>query len=386
MNPAALTLKLDRARDYLFARLPFYGTLSMRLRDILTTDAGPTACTDGREIRWNPAFLAALTDEETRWVLAHETLHCAHGHLWRIRCDETGNLAADYEIADTLDGIPGLTPPAGIAALPGIYPGKACEEIDAILRANPPPPPPRPAPGGFTKPGDDGPATGPPSSAPGAPAPPDLRTQWETAVTSAALTAAAGCGTLPGDLARLAADRRRVRIDWRTELAEFLRSAVPVRTDYTRSARRMATAPAIYPRRITDRLDTIAVIRDTSGSICGPILAAFNDCIATLTAATGAPLLLIDADSDICAIHEIPAGTPFPETASGGGGTDFRPAIAEITRRIESGETIAGIIYLTDLIGPQPTDIPAETIWLCTTTRTAKTGRTIRIEPETIAA
>lgn len=411
MTPRELTLKLERARDFLFSRHPFYGALAMRLADTFTPEI-PTAATDGRGIKWNPDFLATLTDEETRFVIAHETLHCAHGHLWRLPADKTANLAADYEIAETLANLPGLAFPAIAAALPGEFPNMACEEIDKILRGRkqqqqqsddgtgapggdggdgPP------GPGDFTAPAPDGTGTaGAPDASPGAtpgatdpaatPATLPLRDAWEQAVQSAAQVAAAGCGELPGDLARLVSDRARVKVDWRTELAAFLKSAVPTRTDYTRSARRMATAPVIYPRRRVDTLETVAIVRDTSGSISGPILAAFNDCVRSLAEEMNCAILLIDADRRVQATHEVPAGMPFPETAAGGGGTDFRPAFAEIRRRQESGENFAGLVYLTDLEGPEPSadDVTLETLWMCTTSEIAATGRTVRIEPATL--
>lgn len=380
MKDSALTLKLDRARDYLLTRCPFYGSLAMHLADTLTDSPEvPTACTDGRGIKWNRSFLAALTDEETRFVVAHEVLHCAHGHLWRLPMDKTGNLAADYEVNETLAPIPGLSLPKCAAALPGVFPGMACEEIYAALAANPPP--------------DDGSAGGPgdfsasadPEPAPGDPSPLPLRDKWEAALQSAAQAAAAGAGDIPGDMQRLLNERARVRVDWRAELAQFIRSAAGDRADWSRSARRMATAPVIYPRRRRDRLNTIAVVRDTSGSIDGPILSAFNSAVASLMEETGTDILLIDADSAVAAVHEIPAGCHFPETAAGGGGTDFRPAFAEIRRRQGSGETFAGLIYLTDLDGPEPSpeDVTVETLWLCINSNTAATGRTVRIEPET---
>ena len=373
-----LIQKLERARDFLLSRHPFYGCLAMQLPDVIDSADNPTACTDGNAIYWNPEFLDALTDEETRYVLAEETLHCAHGHLWRLKPDYNANLAADYEIREILHGLPGLTLPAMAAAQPGVYPDLSAEEIYAILSRRPPPPAgaaPRSIPGSFRAPAAPGTAEGE-----------AIREKWEAATQSAGHMAAAGAGTLPADLARAIAARARVVVDWRAEMATWLRSTSTTRADYVRSARRMATAPVIYPRRIPAALHPVVVIRDTSGSIAGPVMDAFTSAARSIIAEMGCPILLIDCDSRVQAVHRIAPGDAFPPEAAGGGGTDFRPPFAEIARLQSTGEEFAGAVYLTDLDGPEPDSVPCETLWLSTIpTSTAATGRTIPIYPETIA-
>src|SRR5579872_3657579 len=142
MNTNELTLKLDKARWFILQSSPFYGQLSMALADKIGNPHGKTACTDGAKIFWHEDFLAKLTDEETRYVLLHETLHCAHGHLWRFPAGgsvnhQIANKACDHAINLTLNGS-GLKiamPSGGLADTQ--FSGMAEEEIYTALNSKP---------------------------------------------------------------------------------------------------------------------------------------------------------------------------------------------------------------------------------------------------------
>jgi predicted metal-dependent peptidase len=69
-----------------------------------------------------------------------------------------------------------------------------------------------------------------------------------------------------------------------------------------------------------------------------------------------------------------------PLTAQGGGGTDFRPVFDRAAQLISEGQSVAGVVYLTDLYGPMPDECDIPTLWLSTTSRVAKFGRTVPIE------
>lgn len=60
----------------------------------------PTACTNEKEIRWNPHFFIRIPIEERVFVLAHEIWHCAYHHCGRLgdRKPKTWNIAADHVI------------------------------------------------------------------------------------------------------------------------------------------------------------------------------------------------------------------------------------------------------------------------------------------------
>lgn len=79
----------------------FFVTLCFSLRHKFSEEI-PTACTDGKEILFNPSFFMELTADERVFFLLHETLHCAYLHMlrrgerdpkrWNIACDHVINL------------------------------------------------------------------------------------------------------------------------------------------------------------------------------------------------------------------------------------------------------------------------------------------------------
>lgn len=401
---ASPSLRIDRARWWALSNHPFYGSLAMKLPDEITTSVD-TAATDGRVIKWNPGFVDGLTDEQLRFVLLHETLHCAHQHMWRLPADERGNAAGDHAINNTLKQVSGISMPDGGLCDPS-YRDMAEEDI---LRAMPEPEPddggsgggpgggqPDPC-GSFTSPGDGdgqgdsdgqgGGQGGGQSAADKAAANQELRESWETAVIQAAQAAqASGQGHIPADMARVLEKLRAQPIDWRRELADFVHSTVSHRNDWSRSARRHAWQPVIYPRKRADELGTVIFARDTSGSVDDKTLAAYSALISDCTSETGCDALVLDCDAAIQAEYELAAGDPCPLTAQGGGGTDFRPVFNRADEIVAAGGTVAGIVYMTDLDGRFPA-MPSElaTLWLAVPNRYSRAdtvapfGRTVKV-------
>jgi hypothetical protein len=63
----------------------------------------PTACTNGRDVRYGREFVKKLKDKELAFVVLHEAMHKAYRHLtvWRKLYDEDAqlaNMACDYVI------------------------------------------------------------------------------------------------------------------------------------------------------------------------------------------------------------------------------------------------------------------------------------------------
>lgn len=411
-SDSALSLKLDRARWWSLREQPFYGTLACRLTDIFD-DATPTACTDGRSIRWGRKFLAALTEEEARFVLLHEALHCAHGHLWRLPIDAQANEACDYAINETLGALAGLRMPDGGLTMPPHFRSLAEEEIYAAIQQQQEEQggagdqgggqgdsqgqgdQPNPC-GDFTAPADaDQPGTGQDTgddlpdksgAADGTgqgPAQPQqsLRDTWEQAVLQAQQAAqACGKGDVPADLARRLAKIKAQPIDWRQEMADFVRDAASSRNDWSRSARRHAWQRVIYPRRRADDLGLIVFARDTSGSVDAGLCAEFSALISQCLADTGARGLVLDCDAAIQQQIELAPGEECPLDAQGGGGTDFRPVFERVAELTDQGERVAGVVYLTDLLGDFPAQTPdVATLWIATTGAAAPFGRIARV-------
>lgn len=382
-----MNIKIDKARDWSL-RTPaaiFYGVLASNLRDVSDSSI-PTACTDGKMIRWNEKFLSALTDEEVRFVLLHEAMHCGLGHFWRLPVNADGNRAGDYAINMILHKIPGLKMPSG-GLLDARFDGMAEEEILSVLlrekkkqndgqkkdqQQQSEPKNGQQADeggcGGFTEAAEDVGEE-------------EMQEKWEGAVMQADFVSKTlGQGSAPGEMQRMIDAVKIQSVSWKNEMADFIRSSVSCRSDWSRSSRRMATASVIHPRRKKDAPATVVFVRDTSGSVDGTVLSEFNAHIETAIAETGCPAVVIDADADILAEYSIQPGDEIPQQAKGGGGTDFRPAFVRVAEMADAGEQIAGVVYLTDLDGPQPDSSEFPTLWLSTTGKKAATGRTVHIK------
>jgi len=390
-----IPISIDRARDWALRtpQVVYYGVLASNVTDIMDSTVS-SACTDGKVIRWSPKFVASLTEEEIRFVLLHETLHCAQGHFWRLPATKDGNIAGDYAINATLSKIAGIKMPKG-GLLDAKFADMAEEEILASL-AKPGPEDEQGQPnddkgegqgegqpqegqgqpdadaggcGGFCEPAPD---------APGAKQ--TLAQKWEGAIMQADFVAkSTGAGSAPADMQRLIDAARVTSPDWKQEMADFVKSAVSQRNDWSRSARRMATAPCIYPRKRADQIGQIVCVRDTSLSTTGAVLNSFNALIESAMADTNCGVIILDCDYDVGAEYRLEAGDAVPATAKGGGGTRFQPAFDRIAAIIAEGEAVAGVVYLTDLEGPQADACDLPVLWLCTTDLVADFGRTVRV-------
>jgi len=123
-----------KARRRLVLDNRFWGMLSLRL-NILEDPSVETACTNGREIRYNPEWFDALDPREQEALVAHEVNHCALGHPFRLggRDPELANVAMDHAInLDLLQGkfklpVPHLADPR--------FRGMAFEKVYAVLAA-----------------------------------------------------------------------------------------------------------------------------------------------------------------------------------------------------------------------------------------------------------
>ena len=100
----------DIARRIVAARVemllsePFFGSLALRLDCQERPDVTKTVATDGVMLAYNPDFVTSISQKELVGVIAHEVLHCAHGHMWRrnARDFQKWNVACDLAINQIL--------------------------------------------------------------------------------------------------------------------------------------------------------------------------------------------------------------------------------------------------------------------------------------------
>lgn len=106
MTAAQIERKLIKARIDMLMDAPFFGNLATRLilRDATDWPSGQiqTAGTDGKYFYYNRNFVAAISDQETVFLMGHEVMHCVYDHMDGNRRGDRipvlWNIANDYVI------------------------------------------------------------------------------------------------------------------------------------------------------------------------------------------------------------------------------------------------------------------------------------------------
>jgi len=385
--------KLSAARTRLILEKPFLGALVLRL----PMQAGDpkwcrTTATDARGFYYNRDYVAGLSLEQTKFVLAHEALHCALSHFARRahRVRHRWDLACDFAVNPLLVD-EGLIPPPEVIVLDE-YVGMTAEEIypcidDALDR--------EPmdqhlydndsggdgdgkgeetGEGRQTRsrgqaPGDE-PQTAPTDSGGGAPAPPPLgaaerenpAVQWQQRLAGAAQQALQA-GKLGGALARLVDHLLQPQLPWRMLLARYMTATARDDYSYARPSRREGAA--ILPSLRSQQLD-LAVIVDTSGSIGQVEIDEFLSEVNAVKGQLRARILLHACDAQLDRsgpwIFEPWEDVRLPERLGGGGGTSFLPPFAWATGLDRAPDLL---VYFTDADGEFPPLPPAfPVLWL----------------------
>jgi predicted metal-dependent peptidase len=100
----AVSEKIQEARNELLTENPFFAILLMQMNYGLD-ETIETAATDGKKIIFSPSFIASLSLQETKFVLLHEIMHVALGHMKRgssLKDHMTSNIAADIIVNSSI--------------------------------------------------------------------------------------------------------------------------------------------------------------------------------------------------------------------------------------------------------------------------------------------
>src|SRR5690606_25182829 len=77
--------KLGKVKARMVLDQPFFGVLVCNLETIIDeTIVPPTACTNGKWIRYHPEFVDKCSYEELTFLVAHEIMHVALQHMCRL--------------------------------------------------------------------------------------------------------------------------------------------------------------------------------------------------------------------------------------------------------------------------------------------------------------
>jgi predicted metal-dependent peptidase len=337
----ALT-KLKRARVELLLTQPFFGTLSLflNLREVSWCNS---AATDGRSLFYSPDFVDRLSEEECIFLLGHEVLHCALGHLWRRgqRDKAKWNFAIDYAANDLLCKA-GFKMPKGGAFNPR-YSSLAAETIYEML-------PPFMGKQRYDIHLEKGDLT--PEGV--YDSPPLEESTWKLRAKSV-IDVLTSQSKEPLGALREIGDTGRPVIDWRTFLSTFF--ATLARNDYTWvPPNKKYIARGFFLPVIRSKMLDIVVALDTSGSISNEDLSAFTSELCEIAATLPVQITMMACDA---AVHEMMTYQPYEIPAvprvSGNGGTDFQPVFSRIG---EDDFKPACLIYFTDGFGTFPPNEP----------------------------
>ncbi len=349
---------------------PFFASLLLGMR--LREDSGTrTACTDGRELRYNPVFIDSLRVDQVVFVLAHLVMHVANLHPLRRnnRKLDRFNKAGDFAIN-------GILLDAGLSMLPGAlykaeFRGLAAEQIYDKLPG---------APGrgsGTSEEQDDEPNEDPGGCGcfedargeNGEPLTKAERQQEEARVIIAvqqAAQAAKAQGKLPGSLERLVDELVHPILDWREILRTFIDRTASNDYSWIHPNRRHIAGGLYLPSFRSNGLKPLVLAVDTSGSIRQGELNQFQAELNDILQCYPSTVTVVYCDSAISGTQTFtPDDYPVELKAAGSGGTDLRPPFDWAVKNVPEAGCM---IYLTDLQGDSPEADPGiPTLWVSTT-------------------
>lgn len=366
MNGKELSKKLSTARVSVLKEHPFFGRLLLRL-SFGVASCG-TAFTDMRRIVFDPQFADRLSDEELKYVLIHEVLHCALKHctrgigkqnfLYNVACDVVVNsmmLEMHYKNRIIIDGeeIMHLAPDGSEGR------EHSAEEVYAMLMKLSPEELESKYGGGGT---DNHDAWGDQDRF-------TLEDLWTHRLKEAA---AAGIGSgIPNLLARYLKEIDHTpRTNWRQILYDFIQFDKGD-YDFARPDRRYSSdliLPSFCDHVDGGKVEKLWLFVDTSGSISDEALSASYGEIceaATQVRLSGmlsffdytvSEPILFEGLEDILSIKPI-----------GGGGTSFRAVFETLGEYARENDLPNAIIIITDGFAPFPDEEAAlgvPVIWI----------------------
>ena len=381
----AVENKLTKARTQLILDKPFLGNLVLRLPLKAAGSWCKTSATDAKNFYYNPSFIDILDNDQTKFVLIHEALHCALTHFARRgnRTKHKWDLACDFAINPLLIE-EGFHPPIDVPIFRR-YLGMIAEEIYPMIDDNI-----------DSEPMDqhlydDNSNDEKDLSSEGMredsvvdgrtldssnnnyntnnttlrdsndlaqkpkPLSPDevqqLSAKWQKNLASSAQLSQQA-GKLDGEIAKLVDFFLQPQISWRSLLAQYMTSLARDDYSYSRPSRR--SGEAILPSLRSNQIDiTIAI--DTSGSISQDEIDEFVSEVNAIKSNIRSSITLIACDNKVSTKlmwhYEPWDELKFPASLAGGGGTNFNPVFDHINQ--QDVQNII-LIYFTDGKGVFP--------------------------------
>jgi predicted metal-dependent peptidase len=365
----ALNRRLAKAKTSLILEHPFVGTIALNMPFILDESVS-TAATNGKYVKFNPAFIDPLCDEQLKFLVAHECFHPMLEHNYRrgARDQNRWNKAADYVINELLtrEGIGkfiqgGCLDPslysAGNGSTEGIYNllpdedddsgGGGGEAYDDCLDA------------------DGGPAEQAQAAA-------EMKVQVAQAAQAAKMM-----GKLSANMQRLVDEVLQPKVNWADVMWRFMQKARNDSRTFARPNRRFISQGIYLPSVSGETMGEMLWAVDCSGSITPQqISQAAAEVTKVFEHFRPTKLHVVYFDSEVAHAEVYEPGDVLDIKPHGGGGTAFSPVFRYAE---EHGIEPVACIFLTDLycsdFGPEP-DYPV--LWVSDGAEKAPFGEVIK--------
>jgi predicted metal-dependent peptidase len=353
-------------RALLMAAQPFTARLLMQLAIVAVVDDRlPTAGTDGESLFVNAKFMARRSEEDRRFILAHEVWHCALGHHRRQlgREPDTWNRACDYEVNSLLRDELGYCP--ADALYHRRYLGQSAEQIYADLCQHPS----RSERGSVLDEHDITTL----ATLPGQVMDPDFNPKpvtpegaraWQQRLVATAQQFERQQGSLPGHLQTLVERLRHPQVPWQQVLASFIHQSLGGNRQWLPPARRHVHCGLYLPSQRSQML-TLAVAVDTSGSCQRDLPHFLSELKGILGACGRVSLEVMEFDTRITRRRDLHEGQLHELDrwrCQGGGGSDIRPVFTAM-----EATPPRLLVALTDGFIQVPSQAPAFPVIWCLT-------------------
>jgi len=184
---------------------------------------------------------------------------------------------------------------------------------------------------------------------------------WECAASAAAVQAEVA-GNLAAEALRKVRESFLPVVPYGEYMRMFVASLSKDDQSWSRPNRRTAASGPYLPSLRTEAAGVLVIGIDTSGSVGQRMLERFQAELQGIVAELKPERVHVAyCDAHVHAVQVIERWEPVefdPAKLIGGGGTRFGPVFEAAHELMLSGERVAGVIYLTDLIGKFPADEP----------------------------
>lgn len=368
-----VTKRISKAKTALILEHPFIGSVALNM-PMSIDNSVPTAATNGKRVLFNEEFCNGLSDEELKFLVAHECMHPMLEHNFRRgeRDAYKWNQAADYVINKLLtdEGI-GKMPEQGL--LDDTIYKNGGGTSDGIFNLLPDTPDDGQGNGGQGQPLD--------SCEDGQGSPAEVSQQqaeWKVKVAQAAQSAKM-MGKMSAGLERLVDEILKPKVDWRDVLQRFVVKCRSDQRSWARPNRRFLSQGLYLPSVSGESLGEIAFAVDCSGSIDQDEINQFASEISTVWQdQRPTKVHVIYFDSEVSHYDEFGQEDEPVVKPHGGGGTAFSPVFKYMT---DKGIEPVACIFLTDLCCDDFGDAPDyPVLWVSTHDDKAPFGEVVMME------